>query len=96
MMVENIHICKAHAHKTLVQAGSQIFSAAPVPVRAVPHGVARLGADDQLVAVGVQLFPQDAAEVALGAARLRAVVVGEVKMVMPWSNAVKHMAFMFS
>ena len=79
-MVEDVHIVKSHAAQARIQAGNQILAAAAAAVRAVPHVIARLGADDQLVAVGVQILAQDVPEVLFGAARCGAVIVGEVKM----------------
>src|SRR6185437_7037436 len=54
--------------------------AAALPVRPRPHVVARLGGEDQLVAVGAEVLREDRAEVALGAAVGRAVVVGQVEV----------------
>ena len=48
--VEDVHVLQAHAFQALVQAGQQILARSPVAVRARPHIVAGLGADDQLIA----------------------------------------------
>ena len=37
VMIENIHIIQLKSFKTLIDAGSQIFFAAPVTVRTGPH-----------------------------------------------------------
>ena len=80
VVVEDIHIVQPHPAQALVQAGQQVFAAAPVAVGTVPHRVARLGRDDQLIAVGHQVVAQDLAKIALGGTRLGAVVVGQVKV----------------
>ena len=80
MVVEDIHIVQPHPAQALVQAGQQVFAAAPVAVGTVPHRVTRLGRDDQLIAVRHQVVAQDLAKIALGGTRLGAVVVGQVKV----------------
>ena len=80
VVVENVHVVQPHAAQALIQAGQQVLAAAPIAVGAVPHRVSRLGGDDQLVAVGHQVVPQNFAKVGLGRARFRAVVVGQVKV----------------
>ena len=57
MVIKNIYIVQSHPLKALIQTGQQVFPAAPVPVRAIPHCISSLGADDQLVPVGGQFFP---------------------------------------
>ena len=52
----------------------------PCPYGPGPHVVARLGGEDQLVAVRAEVLREDRAEVALGAAVGRAVVVGQVEV----------------
>ncbi len=47
-MIEDIHIVKSHTHQALIQAGQQIFAAAPVAVRAVPHIKVSFGADQRV------------------------------------------------
>ena len=80
VVVEDVYVLEAHPLQALVEAGQQVFPASPVTVRPLPHGVARLGADEELIAVGGKIFLEDAAKVLLGAARLGAVVVGEVEV----------------
>ena len=80
VMVENIDIVKAHSHERLIEAREQVLAASPVSVGALPHRVAGLRGDDHLIPVGKEVLPHDPAEVLLGAARLRAVVVGQVKV----------------
>ena len=50
--VEDVDVVEAHPREALVEAGQQVLARAPLAVRAGPHVVARLGGDDQLVAVG--------------------------------------------
>jgi len=78
--VKDVHIVQPHALQALVQAGQQVFARAATAIRPGPHVVAGLAADDQLVAVGLEVAQQVAAKVALGAAGRRAVVVGQVKV----------------
>ena len=80
VVVVDVHVVQAQPLQALVQAGQQILAAAPVTIGAVPHGIPCLGADDELIAVGHEVLVQDAAEVLLGTARLRAIVVGQVKV----------------
>ena len=80
MGVKNIHILQPHALEALVQACEQVFARSPVAVRAEPHIVAGLGADNHLVAIGREVQAQNLAEVHLRAAVGRAVVVGQVKV----------------
>ena len=79
--VEDVDVVHAHARQRLVEARQQVLArAAALPVRARPHVVARLGGEDQLVAVRAEVLREDRAEVALGAAVGRAVVVGQVEV----------------
>ena len=79
-MVENVHIVQPHAAQALIQTGQQILAAAPVAVGACPHFITGLGRDNQLVAVDAQIIAQNFTKIPLGCARLRAVVVGQVKV----------------
>ncbi|MNE27621.1 hypothetical protein D3C80_1210380 [compost metagenome] len=75
--IEDVDVIKAQALQALVQAADQVFArAAALPVRARPHVPTRLARDDQLVAVAAQVLTQQPAEIALGAAIGRAVIVG--------------------
>ena len=76
--VEDVDVVEPHPLQALVEAGEQVLARAPLAVRAGPHVVAGLGGDDQLVAPGGEVLAEDAAEVGLGGAGRRAVVVGEV------------------
>ena len=78
--VEDVHVVQAHAFQALVEAGGHRFAAAPFTVRAVPHLVAGLGGDHDLVAIRLEVAGEHAAEVLLRRAEGRAVVVGEVEM----------------
>ena len=80
VMVENVHIVQPHPLQALVQTGQQIFPAAPVSVRAVPHGIARLGGNDEFVPVSGQVVPQNTAEIPFRRAGSRPIVVGKVKV----------------
>ena len=80
MVVEHVHIVQPQPLQALVTAGHQVLPAAPVAVGAVPHVVARLRGDHQLVPVGPEVLPEDAARVDLGAAGDGAVVVGQVEL----------------
>ena len=80
MVIEDVHIGKSHAAQAGIQTCQQIFAAAPIPIRAVPHGIARLCADDQLVAVRQEIVAQQLAEVFLGTARCGTVVVCKIKV----------------
>ena len=80
VVVEDVDVVEAHAVEGLVQRRDQVLAGAPLAVRAGPHVVAGLGGDDDLVAVGREVVGQDAAEVGLGAAGRRAVVVGQVEV----------------
>ena len=80
MVVEDIHIFQTQPLEAGVEAGQQVFAAAPIAVRPRPHGVSGLGADDQLIPVGRQLLAQDAAKIFLRTARLRTVIVRKIEM----------------
>ena len=80
MGIEDVDIVEPHALEALVEAGEQIFAAAPFAVRPGPHAVAGLGGDHQLVAQAVEIGAQDLAEQRLGGAGRRAVIVGEIEM----------------
>ena len=58
----------------------QVLARAPVAVRSGPHVVAGLGRDDELVAVRREVLAEDPAEVGLGRAVGRAVVVRQVEV----------------
>ncbi|CRM71698.1 hypothetical protein [Pseudomonas sp. 22 E 5] len=82
--VENIHVVDAQALQALVQARQNVFArTATLAVRAGPHVPAGFAGDDQLVAVVLEVFTQQTAEVDLGAAIRWAVVVGQVEVVDP-------------
>src|SRR3954452_22223372 len=78
--VEDVDVVEPHPLQALVEAREQVFARAPFTVEARPHVVAGLRGDDQLVSVGQEVLAQDAAEVDLGGAGGRAVVVGEGEM----------------
>nr|GFD60898.1 hypothetical protein [Tanacetum cinerariifolium] len=68
------------ALEALVEAADEVFLGAPVAVRAIPHGVAGLGGDNQLVAVAGKIFLQNAPKIDFGRAGRRAVVIGQVEV----------------
>ena len=78
VVVENIHIVQPHALQAPVQAGQQILAAAEIPVRAGPHGISRFAGKHQLIPVGTQVFFKNTAEILLGSAGHRAVVVRHI------------------
>ena len=80
VVVEDIHIIQIHPPEALIEAGHQVFPAAPVAVRAGPHVVTRFGGDHQLVAVGLPVAQHVYTEVALRLAVGRAVVVRQIEM----------------
>ena len=79
--VEDVDVVQPHPGQRLVERGEHVLPrAAALAVGPGPHVVAGLGGDDQLVAVGREVVAQVAAEVLLGPAVRRAVVVGEVEV----------------
>jgi len=78
--IEDVDIVELHPLQALVEAGDQVFAAAPFAIGAGPHPVAGLGRDDELVAIAGEILLEDFAESGLGRAGRRAVVVGEVEM----------------
>ena len=78
--IEDVDIVEPHALQALVEAGEQIFAAAPFAIGARPHVVAGLGRDDQLVAIAREIGRAGLAESLLGRAGRRAVIVGEIEM----------------
>ena len=69
-----------HPFKRLIETGNKILSAAEIPIRAGPHVIARLGGNEQLVAMRMPVAIHMDAEVALRLAVRRTVVVGQVKV----------------
>ncbi len=78
MGIKNIEILQPGALEALVQAGQQILAAAEIPVRAGPHGISRFAGKHQLIPVGTQVFFKNTAEILLGSAGHRAVVVRHI------------------
>ncbi len=79
--IEDVDIIEPHALERLVQAGDQIFAAsADVAIGAGPHVPARLGRNDQFVAIGGEVSCHDSAEILLGRAVGRPVIVRQVEM----------------
>ena len=71
---------QAHALQRLVAARHQVLARTPLAVRARPHEIAGLRRDDHLVAERVEVLAHQRAEVFLGRARRRAVVVSQVEV----------------
>lgn len=80
MAVEDVDVREAQPLQGLVKRGQQVFTGAEVAVRARPHRVAGLGGDDELVAIGGEVFAENPPEGFLGGARDGAVVVREVEV----------------
>ena len=79
--IEDIDVIEVEALQALVEAGEQrLARATTATVRAGPHIPARLGGDDQLVAVGGEILFQHAAEIDFRRAGRRAVIIGEIEM----------------
>ena len=80
MMIEYIHIWDAKSFKALVKTCYEIFSAAPVAVRAFPHIESGLSADYQLIPVRTQFLSEYLSKVLLCTSVHRAIVVCYIKM----------------
>ncbi|MNE68979.1 hypothetical protein D3C80_1646720 [compost metagenome] len=79
--IKNIDIIQPEPRQALVEAREKrLFRTAAVPVWAGPHFPASFGGDDQLIAVIGEILFQDMAEIHLGAAGRRTIIVGEVEM----------------
>ena len=79
--VEDVDVLQPHPPQRLVERGQQVLPrAAALAVGPRPHVVAGLGRDHQLVAEAREVLAQAAAEVLLGAAVRRPVVVGQVEV----------------
>jgi len=91
--VEDIHILQTHALEALVEAAEQVLPAAPLSIGAIPHVVASLGGDDQLVAVGGKVLGEILAKVQFSRPRGGTVVVGQVEVGDPQiEGGVQHLA----
>ncbi len=80
MMIEDIDIGEPHALQALIEAGQQIFTRAPIPIRPGPHIPACFGRDDEFVAVGKEVFLQDLTESFFRRSIRRAVIISEIEM----------------
>ena len=80
MTVEDVHVVEPHAFEGCVEAGEHVFARTPFAIGTGPHVVARLGGDDEFVAVGMEILFVEGAECVFGRAGRRTVVVGEVEM----------------
>jgi hypothetical protein len=79
--VEDVDVVQPHPAQRLVEAGQHVLaSPTALAVGPGPHVVTGLGRDDQLVTVGSEVVAQVPAEVGLGGAVGRPVVVGQVEV----------------
>src|ERR1035437_2633653 len=78
--VEDVDVVEAHPAQALVQAGCEVLARPPLAVRSGPHVVTGFGGDDELVAISAQVRGEDSAEVLLGRAVWRPVVVGQIEV----------------
>ena len=78
--IEDVDVFEPHALEALVEAGEQVFAAAPLAVGARPHVVAGLAGDHEFVAIASEVAAQEVAEIDLRRARRRPVIVGEVEV----------------
>ncbi len=78
--IEDIDVVQPQPLQALVATGDQVLPAAPFAIRSVPHQIARLAADQQLVPMAHEIRPQDLAKGRFGAAGRRAIVVGQIEM----------------
>ncbi len=80
--IEDVDVIQPQALEALVQAGQDVFArAATLAIGAGPHVPAGLAGDDELVAVGGEVFTQQPTEIDLGAAVRRTVIVGQVEVI---------------
>ena len=80
VMIKYINVFKFHALMALIDAGHKIFAAAMIAIGALPHIIACLGGNDQLVTVRAPVSFHMSAEVALSFAIGRTGIVGKVEV----------------
>ena len=80
VMIEDVHIIDFHAAQACVEAAHEVLAAAAVAIRAVLHGVACFGGENQLVAVRTQVAVHDFPQRFFCRAGARAVVVCQVEV----------------
>ena len=96
VMVEDIHIIQSHALQALIQAGHEILFAAPVAVRSGPHIITGFRGNDQFISIPSQSFCKDPSKIFLRTARLRSIVVCQIKMCDPVVKCRKaHLSHIF-
>src|ERR1035441_3689850 len=78
--VEDVDVIEAHALQAVVERGQHILARAADAVRPGPHIPAGLGRDQEFVAQAAEVLAQNLADVLLGRAIGRPVVVCEVEM----------------
>ena len=78
--VKNIHILQLHAGKGLVQAGKHVFAGSPVPVRAGPHQMPRLGCNNKFITETGQILHENTAKAFFRRTGRRAVIIRQVKI----------------
>jgi predicted thioesterase len=91
--VEDVDVVESEPAERLVEAREQIAAATELTIGTRPHVPTRLARDDEFVAVGLEVRAQHPAEVLLGGAVRRTVVVREVEV---GDSAVKGMAQYFA
>ena len=78
--IEDVDVIEFHAAQALVEARCEVFARSPVAVGSRPHVVTRFGRDEHFVAVGAERAFHQTAEILLGRAVRRPVVVRKVEM----------------
>ena len=80
MGVEDVHVLESEPFEAGIQAAEHVLPRAAVAVGSGPHVVARLGGDDQLIAIGKQVTVQNLAGIGFRCPVRRSVVVGQIKV----------------
>src|ERR1700733_2969680 len=80
MGIKNVYVLKTHATQAFVQRCEQIFSRPAQTVGPGPHVPARLGGDQQFIAVLEKILAQDLAKVLFGGPVGRSIVVRQVEV----------------
>jgi hypothetical protein len=78
--VEDVDVVQTEPVERRIEARQEVGPATELAIGPRPHVPARLGGDDQFVAIGLEVPAQHPAEVLLGRAIRWAVVVGEVEV----------------
>ena len=78
--VEDVDVIEAQPSEALVERREHGLARPPFAIGPVPHPIARLARDNQLVAVRPEVLREDLAEIRLGRTGGRSVVVRQVEM----------------